>query len=1027
MITGDKYVYGYIRGNGNERIFNNAYGASGGSTWATYTGFNGWVYVTGTGVLYADYWFSSYASQRNNYSGNSYKEHQSKITSDGALNVYSIFNNYCNDITSTQKISLNAWQHINFLSYNIKNNSTGTGSSTSDHRRVYICMNETGTYEDLGLLNNIYVGYGNYMQVASSTIAIKGAPIVRGAHYKNTYNTSFNVAGATVGSAFSQTVNTTGSNASTRTFTSANNVAKEPDTYYIYYNANGGSSTPGTQTCKQGNSITLAAGIARNNTSSTSSGTITISYNANGGSSTPGNGTGTYVNTTTTTYKFSQWAAGSASGTKYNASSSYTPSGDVTMYATWTSSSSTARTSNPSIKTAAAISRASSTVSSYKVSYNANGGSSTPSAQTATKTRSYTFSKWNTNSAGSGTNYNANTNYTFSANATLYATWTSSDSGGSITLPAAIARANGSTGGYSVTYNANGGSGAPSAQTSGNRTITYTFSKWAAGSTSGTQYNAGASFTPSAATTMYAIWNSSTSANSSWTCSSTIPTRTGHTFLGWSTSSTATSATYKAGTAYTITNGLTLYAVWQKNNYTITIRRGTGIADITQPAISWTNDYKQTTAAYGSSFTVNASVSAGYHWVNWTGSFTTTTQQYTFTVGAQNYDVTANAAPNTYTVAYNANGGSGTTASSSHTYNAAKALTANGFSRTGYTFLGWSTNSAATTATYTNGQEVSNLTTTNGGTVTLYAIWQINSYYLDVNWTLDGESFIGSSSIAVADVYVNDTKVASAVGDYYTQHNYGSTYKVVATTKTGYSFSDGTTSKTLTGTIGTSAVNALFALITNTYNVAYNANGGLTTPETQTAKYNTEITIANAISKANTDVSGTITLTYNANGGDGTISNSTGTYVDTIPYTFNRWALNSVSGTQYEAGSTYTIPASNSTMYATWTAGTQTRKTNPSITITSSKPTRSGYTFLGWAETSTAKEPTYLAETAYTFAKDTTLYAVWKLVAISGGVMKVQINDEWKDGEVYVNVNREWKKTEKVYINVNGEWKESIQ
>lgn len=1027
MITGDKYVYGHIRGNGNERIFNNAYGASGGSTWALYTGFNGWVYATGTGVLYADYWFSSYASQRNNYSGNTYKEAQAKITSDGGINYYTIFNSYCNDVTSsTQKISLNAWQHINLLSYNIKNNSTGTGSSSSDHSRLYCCTNQSGTYQDLGVCGNIYVGYGNYMQVASSTVAIKGAPIVYGTHYTTRYATSFNVANATVGSAFSQVVNTTGSNASTRTFTSANNVAKEPDLYYLYFNGNGGNGA-NTISCYQGNTATLPAATTRGNSTSTSTGTITITFNVNSGNGSNTTATGTYTNTTTTTYKFSKWAAGTTGGTQYNAGASYTPSGDITFYAIWTSSSSTARTQNPSITTRAAITRNNSTVSSYQVTYDPQGGSTTPGAQTATKTRSYSFGGWNTSNAGTGTNYNASQAYTFSENKTLYAKWNSSDSGGSITLASAISRANGSTSGYSVTYNANGGSGAPSAQTSGNRTITYTFSKWAAGSTGGTKYNAGASFTPSAATKMYAIWNSSTSANSSWTCSSTIPTRTGHTFLGWSTSSTATSATYKAGTAYTITSGLTLYAVWQKNNYTITIRRGTGIADITQPAISWTNDYKQTTAAYGSSFTVNASVSTGYHWVNWTGSFTTTTQQYTFTVGAQNYDVTANAAPNTYTVAYNANGGSGTTASSSHTYNTAKALTANGFSRTGYTFLGWNTNSAATTATYTNGQEVTNLTATNGATVTLYAIWQINSYYLDVNWTLDGESFAGSSSIAVADVYINDTKVASAVGDYYTKHNYGSTYEVVATTKTGYSFSDGTTSKTLTGTIGTSAVNALFALTTNTYNVAYNANGGLTTPETQTAKYNSEITIANAISKANTDVSGTITLTYNVNGGDGTISNSTGIYVDTIPYTFNRWALNSVDGTQYEAGSTYTIPASNSTMYATWTAGTQTRKTNPSITITSSKPTRSGYTFLGWAETSTAKEPTYLAETAYTFAKDTTLYAVWKLVAISGGVMKVQVNDEWKDGEVYVNVNREWKRTEKVYINVNGEWKESIQ
>ena len=337
--------------------------------------------------------------------------------------------------------------------------------------------------------------------------------------------------------------------------------------YSVAYNANGGSSTPSTQNAVYPNSVTLASAIKRNNGTSTSNGTITISYNVNGGNSTaPTASTGTYTNTTTTTYTFEKWHLNSTSGTAYAAGASYQPTANVTMYAGWTSSSSTARTKNPSITlTSTKPTKANATVSSYTVAYNANGGSSTPTTQTATKTRKYTFSKWNSNSAGTGTDYNSATAYTFSANATLYAKYTSSDSGGSVTLASAISRANGSTTGYSVSYNANGGSGAPSAQTSGNRTITYTFNKWAAGSASGTTYSAGGSFTPSANTTMYATWNSSTSANSAWTCSSTKPTRSGYTFLGWSTSSTATTATYTAGTAYTITSGLTLYAVWKLN------------------------------------------------------------------------------------------------------------------------------------------------------------------------------------------------------------------------------------------------------------------------------------------------------------------------------------------------------------------------------------------------------------------------------------------------------------------------------
>ncbi len=74
---------------------------------------------------------------------------------------------------------------------------------------------------------------------------------------------------------------------------------------------------------------------------------------------------------------------------------------------------------------------------------------------------------------------------------------------------------------FTVKYNANGGSGAPSSQTKKNDTTLK--------------------------------------------LSSTKPTRTGFTFLGWSTSSTATKATYSAGGTYTANSSATLYAVWSLN------------------------------------------------------------------------------------------------------------------------------------------------------------------------------------------------------------------------------------------------------------------------------------------------------------------------------------------------------------------------------------------------------------------------------------------------------------------------------
>lgn len=72
---------------------------------------------------------------------------------------------------------------------------------------------------------------------------------------------------------------------------------------------------------------------------------------------------------------------------------------------------------------------------------------------------------------------------------------------------------------YSVSYNANGGSGAPSSQT-----------KWY---------------------------------GSNLTLSSVKPTRSGYIFKGWNTSSTATTASYQPGASYTINSSITLYAVWE--------------------------------------------------------------------------------------------------------------------------------------------------------------------------------------------------------------------------------------------------------------------------------------------------------------------------------------------------------------------------------------------------------------------------------------------------------------------------------
>lgn len=147
---------------------------------------------------------------------------------------------------------------------------------------------------------------------------------------------------------------------------------------------------------------------------------------------------------------------------------------------------------------------------------------------------------------------------------------------------------------YSVKYNANGGSGAPSTQTKTygtNLTLSstkptrtgYTFKGWGtSASATSVAYAAGATYSTNAAITLYAIWTANTytisfNANGgsgapssvtktygvTLTLPTTVPTRTNYKFLGWSTSSTASTATYSAGGSFTTNAATTLYAVWE--------------------------------------------------------------------------------------------------------------------------------------------------------------------------------------------------------------------------------------------------------------------------------------------------------------------------------------------------------------------------------------------------------------------------------------------------------------------------------
>ena len=114
-----------------------------------------------------------------------------------------------------------------------------------------------------------------------------------------------------------------------------------------------------------------------------------------------------------------------------------------------------------------------------------------------------------------------------------------------------------------------------------------------------------------------------------------------------------------------------------------------------------------------------------------------------FTVNvAEDHTLYAQWIPYTYTVKYDNNVDSsdtsvtqptGSTADSNHTYGVAKTLTANGYTRTGYTFIGWNTKPDGTGTAYGNEESVINLTDVQNGTVTLYAQWGVKTYVIRYN------------------------------------------------------------------------------------------------------------------------------------------------------------------------------------------------------------------------------------------------------------------------------------------------------
>ena len=628
---------------------------------------------------------------------------------------------------------------------------------------------------------------------------------------------------------------------------------------------------------------------------------------------------------------------------------------------------------------ATTIQKSNAYVVNYQILYNANGGNGEPGEQTkthgqdltlsATKpTREgYTFLGWSEDSKATSATYSSGGLYKNNKAVTLYAVWSKGEY--SLTVNPNGGTWEGSTGsqqftqtygstktisnptapaGYKVTYNGNGGS-TPSAQTS-----TKSFTGWTtsgAGTLSGTTYTFGAG-----AGTLTANYK-----NNAITLQT--PTRTGYTFAGWYDAATGGNKVGNGGASYTPTKAITLYAHWTANTYTVAFN-GNGNTGGSTASVSMTYDTAK-------NLTANGYTKTGYTFKSWNtkpdGSGTT----YANSASVKNLTSTnggtvtlyAQWTANTYTIAFNGNGNTGgSTASVSMTYDTAKNLTANGFTKTGYTFKSWNTKSDGTGTTYANSASVKNLTSTNGGTVTLYAQWTKKQVVV---------TFMRNTSST-------DTTSATQTFTYGTA---GQSFSNKNWTRTGYSLLGWSEDK-------------------NATTQQYSTLSGVS--DSWIDSKSPKVTLY-AVWKANS-----YTATFNSNGGGtpspSTITKTYGTQLGTLPtvsrtgYTFKGWFTQSTGGEKIST--TTTMPANNVTYYAQWTANTYTIEYNANggtgSTVSSSHTygvskaltkngfTKTGYTFLGWSKDKTATSATYTDEQSVVNISSTNgekviLYAIWKI------------------------------------------------
>ena len=311
----------------------------------------------------------------------------------------------------------------------------------------------------------------------------------------------------------------------------------------------------------------------------------------------------------------------------------------------------------------------------------------------------------------------------------------------------------------------------------------------------------------------------------------------------------------------------TLYAKWKANEYTVNFNPNGNSA-----AVSVVSKVVTFNEKYGE---LPIPTRTGYKFDGWFtqstgGNLITADSSYT---NAGEYTLYAHWKANTYSVEYNANGGSGSMASSTHTYDVSQNLSKNAFrSPTGYSFNGWTDGSGNK---YNDGQSVRNLSSKNGDKIILYAQWKANSY--TVTFNANGGNVSQNSQIVTYNgTYGNlptPTRTNYKFDGWYTAASGGtvvtsSTKVNTASNQTLYAHwlplvTSITLSPNTTQTIGVGDTLSVSATVTP--GSAYNPNIEWISSNTSIATVSGDGKSATVVGKA----AGTVTITAKAKDGSG--------------------------------------------------------------------------------------------------------------------------------------------------------------